>query len=128
MAEVRLAELVAALPPYLTERMLHQSEALAPLAAVAVQNRERLDGSGYPKGLCGGAIGRPARILGAVDAYRSMREPCGRRRATTSSTSTRRSTRPRGWPRACSRPSTACSERWGNRPRPSQLHRHMLAA
>ena len=63
------------LHPYLTERMLHQSAALAPLAAVAVQHRERLDGSGYPKGLSGGAISRPARILGAVDAYRSMREP-----------------------------------------------------
>jgi HD-GYP domain-containing protein (c-di-GMP phosphodiesterase class II)/DNA-binding CsgD family transcriptional regulator len=63
------------LHPYLTERMLHQSAALAPLAAVAVQHRERLDASGYPKGLSGGAISRPARILGAVDAYRSMREP-----------------------------------------------------
>ena len=39
--------------PYLTERMLHQSEALAPLAAIAVQHRERLDGSGYPRGLSG---------------------------------------------------------------------------
>jgi HD-GYP domain-containing protein (c-di-GMP phosphodiesterase class II)/DNA-binding CsgD family transcriptional regulator len=63
------------LHPYLTERMLHQSETLAPLGAVAVQHRERLDGSGYPKGLSGGAISRPARILGVVDAYRSMREP-----------------------------------------------------
>ena len=63
------------LHPYLTERMLHQSDALAPLAEVAVQHRERLDGSGYPKGLSGGAIIRPARILGAVDAYQSMREP-----------------------------------------------------
>jgi HD-GYP domain-containing protein (c-di-GMP phosphodiesterase class II) len=63
------------LHPYLTERMLHQSAALAPLAAVAVQHRERLDGSGYPKGLSGTAVSRPARILGAVDAYRSMREP-----------------------------------------------------
>jgi HD-GYP domain-containing protein (c-di-GMP phosphodiesterase class II) len=60
--------------PYLTERMLHQSAALAPLAAVAVQHRERLDGSGYPRGLSGGAISRAARILAAVDAYRSMRE------------------------------------------------------
>ena len=59
--------------PYLTERMLHQSAALAPLAAVAVQHRERLDGSGYPRGLSGGAISRAARILAAVDAYRSMR-------------------------------------------------------
>jgi HD-GYP domain-containing protein (c-di-GMP phosphodiesterase class II) len=43
--------------PYLTERMLHQSAALAPLGAIAVQHRERLDGSGYPRGLSGGAIG-----------------------------------------------------------------------
>jgi HD-GYP domain-containing protein (c-di-GMP phosphodiesterase class II) len=63
------------LHPYLTERMLYQSAALAPLAEIAVQHRERLDGSGYPKGLSGGAISRPARILGAVDAYQSMREP-----------------------------------------------------
>ena len=62
------------LHPYLTERMLHQSAALAPLAAIAVQHRERLDGSGYPKGLAGGAISIPARIIGVVDAYRSMRE------------------------------------------------------
>jgi HD-GYP domain-containing protein (c-di-GMP phosphodiesterase class II)/DNA-binding CsgD family transcriptional regulator len=63
------------LHPYLTERMLYQSEALAPLGEIVVQHRERLDGSGYPKGLSGAAITRPARILGAVDAYRSMREP-----------------------------------------------------
>jgi HD-GYP domain-containing protein (c-di-GMP phosphodiesterase class II) len=62
------------LHPYLTERMLYQSAALAPLAEIAVQHRERLDGSGYPKGLSGGAITRAARILGAADAYRSMRE------------------------------------------------------
>jgi HD-GYP domain-containing protein (c-di-GMP phosphodiesterase class II) len=61
--------------PYLTERMLHQSAALAPLGAIAVQHRERLDGSGYPRGLSGGAISRPARVLGAADAYQSMREP-----------------------------------------------------
>ena len=61
--------------PYLTERMLHQSETLAPLGAIAVQHRERLDGSGYPHGLAGPAISRPARILGAADAYQAMREP-----------------------------------------------------
>lgn len=63
------------LSPYLTERMLRQSEALAPLGAIAVQHRELLDGSGYPRGLSGGAISRPARILGAADAYQAMREP-----------------------------------------------------
>jgi len=63
------------LQPYLTERVLHQSEALAPLGTIAMQLRERLDGSGYPRGLSGGAISRPARILAAADAYQSMREP-----------------------------------------------------
>jgi HD-GYP domain-containing protein (c-di-GMP phosphodiesterase class II) len=61
--------------PYLTERMLRQSETLAPLAAIAVQHRERLDGSGYPQRLSGTAITRPARILAAADAYQAMREP-----------------------------------------------------
>ena len=61
--------------PYLTERMLHQSTALAPLGVIAVQLRERLDGSGYPRGLSGGAISVPARILGAADAYQSMCQP-----------------------------------------------------
>jgi HD-GYP domain-containing protein (c-di-GMP phosphodiesterase class II) len=61
--------------PYLTERMLHQSKALAPFGAIAVQHRERLDGSGYPRGLAGAAVSLPARILGAADAYQAMREP-----------------------------------------------------
>ena len=61
--------------PYLTERMLHRSPALAPLGTIVVQHRERLDGSGYPHGLSGGAISRPARIVGAADAYQAMREP-----------------------------------------------------
>ena len=55
--------------------MLRQSEALAPLAAIAVQHRERLDGSGYPRGLSGAGISRLARILAAADAYQAMREP-----------------------------------------------------
>jgi HD-GYP domain-containing protein (c-di-GMP phosphodiesterase class II) len=63
------------LHPYLTERMLRQSTSLAPLGSIAVQLRERLDGSGYPHGLAGGAISRSARVLGAADAYQSMREP-----------------------------------------------------
>ena len=61
--------------PYLTERMLHQSAGLAPIGAVAVQLRERLDGSGYPRGLSAGAIPMAARILGAADSYQSMCEP-----------------------------------------------------
>jgi HD-GYP domain-containing protein (c-di-GMP phosphodiesterase class II) len=63
------------LQPYLTERMLRQSQALAPIARIVVQHRERLDGSGYPRGLTGAAISREARILAAADAYQAMREP-----------------------------------------------------
>jgi HD-GYP domain-containing protein (c-di-GMP phosphodiesterase class II) len=71
------------LHPHITERMLSQSEALAPLGAIAVQHRERLDGSGYPRGLSGPAISRPARLLGAADAYQAMREPRPYRPART---------------------------------------------
>jgi HD-GYP domain-containing protein (c-di-GMP phosphodiesterase class II) len=67
--------------PYLTERMLHQSAALAPLGEIAVQHRERLDGTGYPRGLAGGAISRLARVLAAADVYVSMLEPRPHRRA-----------------------------------------------
>jgi HD-GYP domain-containing protein (c-di-GMP phosphodiesterase class II) len=63
------------LHPYLTERILCQSPALAPLGAVAVQHHERLDGSGYPRRLRGGAISAPARFLAVADAYRTLREP-----------------------------------------------------
>src|SRR5262249_20865309 len=63
------------LQPYLTGRMLGQSAALAPLAEIAVQHRERLDGSGYPRSLSGAAISRSARLLAAADCYQARREP-----------------------------------------------------
>ena len=69
--------------PYLTERMLHQSAALAPLGAIVVQLRERLDGSGYPRGVSGTAIPLAARVLAAADAYQSMCEPRPHRPART---------------------------------------------
>jgi HD-GYP domain-containing protein (c-di-GMP phosphodiesterase class II) len=43
---------------YLSERMLCASSGLAPLGALAGQHHERLDGSGYPRGLKGGALSR----------------------------------------------------------------------
>jgi HD-GYP domain-containing protein (c-di-GMP phosphodiesterase class II) len=62
------------LHPYITERMLAFSPALAPLGAIAGQHHERLDGSGYPRGLTGPAISPAGRILGAADSYHAMRE------------------------------------------------------
>jgi HD-GYP domain-containing protein (c-di-GMP phosphodiesterase class II) len=54
--------------------MLHQSESLAPLGAIAVQLRERLDGSGYPRGVSGAAISTSARLLATADVYQSLTE------------------------------------------------------
>jgi HD-GYP domain-containing protein (c-di-GMP phosphodiesterase class II) len=71
------------LAPHITERMLHQSKALAAVGRIAVQHRERLDGSGYPRGLTGPAITRAGRIVAAVDVYQAMREPRPYRNART---------------------------------------------
>ena len=71
------------LHPYLTERMLACSPALGPLAAIAVQHHERLDGSGYPRGLSGGALSPEGRVLAAADFYRSRTEPRPHRPACT---------------------------------------------
>ena len=61
--------------PYLTERMLAFSPTLAPLGAIAVQHHERLDGSGYPRGLTGDALTPAGAILAAADTYRAWLEP-----------------------------------------------------
>lgn len=69
------------LHPYLSERILAASPALAPLGAIAVQHHERLDGSGYPGGLSGDSITPAGRILAAADAYHAMSEPRPHREA-----------------------------------------------
>ena len=55
--------------------MLASAPGLAPLGALAAQHHERLDGSGYPRGLAGDALGPAARVLAAADCYHAMREP-----------------------------------------------------
>lgn len=60
--------------PYLVERMLSASPVLAPIGAVAARHHERMDGSGYPKGLSGDALSPAARLLAAADAYHAMTE------------------------------------------------------
>lgn len=63
------------LHPYYTERMLSRSPALARLGAIAACDHERLDGSGYHRGLTGAALPPSARILAAADACQAMGEP-----------------------------------------------------
>jgi len=60
--------------PYLTQRTFSRAPRLARLAEVAAAHHERLDGSGYPRALAGGALSPEARILAAADAYQAMTE------------------------------------------------------
>jgi DNA-binding CsgD family transcriptional regulator len=48
-----------------------------------VQHHERLDGSGYPRGLSGGALSPEGRVLAAADFYQSRTEPRPHRPACT---------------------------------------------
>jgi HD-GYP domain-containing protein (c-di-GMP phosphodiesterase class II) len=60
--------------PYLTERTLARVPRLAEVGAVAALHHERLDGSGYPRGLRGDSIPVAARVLAAAVRYRTARE------------------------------------------------------
>lgn len=61
--------------PYFTQRMFSRSARLAPLAEIAGQHLERLDGSGYPRGLSGAALSPAVRLLAASDVYQALLEP-----------------------------------------------------
>jgi HD-GYP domain-containing protein (c-di-GMP phosphodiesterase class II) len=61
--------------PHYTERMLHRSRALARAGRLAGQVRERLDGSGYPGGLTGAALGLSSRVLATAEAFQTKLEP-----------------------------------------------------
>jgi HD-GYP domain-containing protein (c-di-GMP phosphodiesterase class II) len=68
--------------PYLTDRVLRHGS-LAELADIACASQERLDGSGYARGLAGAAIAPPARVLAAADVYQALREARPHRPALT---------------------------------------------
>jgi len=63
------------LHPYYTERALARPAALARLGAIAGAHHERVDGSGYHRGLTGASLSPSARVLAAADAYHAMTEP-----------------------------------------------------
>ena len=60
--------------PYLTERMLARTPTLHRIGQCAALHHERLDGSGYPKGLTADAIPVSARLLAAADVYGALRQ------------------------------------------------------
>jgi HD-GYP domain-containing protein (c-di-GMP phosphodiesterase class II) len=57
--------------PYYTDRILRRGS-LAGLADLASASHERLDGSGYPRGLGGAALPMSARVLAAADVYDAL--------------------------------------------------------
>jgi HD-GYP domain-containing protein (c-di-GMP phosphodiesterase class II) len=60
---------------YYTDRMLARPAPLRRIGAIAALASERLDGSGYHRGLAGPAIPATGRILAAADIYTALREP-----------------------------------------------------
>ena len=63
------------LHPYQTERVLVHSPSLAPLGVIGRDHHERLDGSGYHRGVGAAMLPPPCRLLAAADAYQSKIEP-----------------------------------------------------
>lgn len=63
------------LHPYHTERVLVRSTVLAGVAPIAMAHHERLDGSGYHRGLDVSSLSPKARLLAAADAFHSKIEP-----------------------------------------------------
>lgn len=71
------------LHPYLTGRILERVGGMDRVAQLAVNHHERLDGSGYPRGLAAAQLGTSDRILAAAVAYESALEPRPYRAART---------------------------------------------
>jgi response regulator RpfG family c-di-GMP phosphodiesterase len=63
------------LHPYHTERVLARPAALEQLGTLAALHHERLDGSGYYRGLNAPMLPPVARILAAADVYCALTEP-----------------------------------------------------
>jgi HD-GYP domain-containing protein (c-di-GMP phosphodiesterase class II)/DNA-binding CsgD family transcriptional regulator len=60
------------LHPYYTERVVARSPFLAGPGRLASRHHERLDGSGYHRGVAAGQLSTPERLLAAADAYQAM--------------------------------------------------------
>lgn len=67
--------------PYLTERVLCRQAALRRIGRVAASTHERMDGSGYPRGLSAPALDAESRMLAAADFYQNLCEARPHRRA-----------------------------------------------
>jgi DNA-binding CsgD family transcriptional regulator len=60
---------------YYVERIFSRPEPLRRIGLLAAAHHERMDGSGYHRGVSGAMLSTPARILAAADAYHAMTQP-----------------------------------------------------
>ena len=60
--------------PYLTGRILSRVEGLESVVSLATKHEERVDGSGFPRGLTGAELTAQDRMLAAAVAYQQLRE------------------------------------------------------
>jgi putative nucleotidyltransferase with HDIG domain len=58
--------------PLLAEEILARVSSFAELATVASAHHERLDGSGYPRGLTADSLSMPSRVLAVADVYEAL--------------------------------------------------------
>jgi HD-GYP domain-containing protein (c-di-GMP phosphodiesterase class II) len=61
--------------PYLTGRILSRVGGLESVVSVATKHEERIDGSGFPRGLARGELTAHDRLLAAAVAYHQLLEP-----------------------------------------------------
>jgi len=60
---------------YYVERIFNRPEPLRRIGLLAGTHHERMDGSGYHRGVGGTVLSTPARVLAAADAYHAMTQP-----------------------------------------------------
>ena len=65
--------------------MLARVGALGPARELAARHHERLDSSGYPRGLTASTLTPSDRLLAAADVYHALTEPRPHRPARTAS-------------------------------------------
>jgi HD-GYP domain-containing protein (c-di-GMP phosphodiesterase class II) len=61
--------------PYLSGRILSRVNGLESVVALATKHRERIDGSGFPRGIAGAELTPQDRLLASAVAYRRLLEP-----------------------------------------------------
>jgi HD-GYP domain-containing protein (c-di-GMP phosphodiesterase class II) len=61
--------------PYLTGRILSRVGGMESVVSVATRHEERIDGSGFPRGLAGAELTAQDRLLAAAVAYHQLLEP-----------------------------------------------------